>query len=209
MGEEISRENMNIRSQLSIPKLVIASANLGKVEEFQELLACLPFSVISQPKGIQVQEDGKTFAENARKKALKVASLTGEFSLSDDSGLSVIALGGLPGIHSARYASTDFERVKRLLAEMSLFKNRKAYFSAALCFASPKEGVLIEVEGRCEGVITNSPRGNNGFGYDPIFEVKGTGLTFAEMAIERKKLISHRGIAFQKLIPKLKKILDT
>ncbi|WP_036901363.1 MULTISPECIES: RdgB/HAM1 family non-canonical purine NTP pyrophosphatase [Prochlorococcus] len=199
---------MNLKSNTSIPKLVIASGNLGKVKEFRELLSSLPIQVISQPEGFDVDEIGQSFAENARLKAITASRFTGELSLADDSGLSVDALGGVPGIHSARYGKTDSDRINRLLNELAPCKNRDAYFHCALCFASPAEGVLFEVEGRCEGKIVNAPRGEGGFGYDPIFEVKGIGLTFAEMGVARKKSISHRGLAFQQLIPKLRNFFE-
>ncbi len=186
--------------------LVIASSNLGKVKEYHRLLFDLPITVLGQPKDLQVEETGKTFIENARLKALAVANATGEFSMADDSGLSVDILEGAPGVHSARYASSDEERINRLLREMEPFHDRSAHFSCAICIASPQDEILLEVEGKCEGLITKKPKGNNGFGYDPIFEVLNVGLTFAEMEIEHKKDFSHRGKAFALLKPGLKKL---
>ena len=145
--------------------------------------------------------------ENARIKAIAVSKETGNLSLSDDSGLSVESLGGAPGIYSSRYASSDKERIEKLLAELKPFSNRKAKFECALCIASGEE-VLIEVSGFCEGLITFSPRGENGFGYDPIFEVSELGETFAEMNNNKKKQISHRGNAFKLLKPELKKLFN-
>jgi len=144
--------------------------------------------------------------ENARIKAIAVSQATGNLSLADDSGLSVEALGGAPGIYSSRYANSDKERIEKLLAELKPFSNRKAKFECALCIASGAK-VLIEVSGFCEGLITFSPKGKNGFGYDPIFEVSGLGETFAEMNHEKKKHIGHRGNAFKLLMPELKKLL--
>ena len=144
--------------------------------------------------------------ENARIKAIAVSQATGNLSLADDSGLSVEALGGAPGIYSSRYASSDKQRIEKLLAELKPFSNRKAKFECALCIASG-EKVLIEVSGFCEGLITFFPKGQNGFGYDPIFEVSGLGETYAEMNHEQKKHIGHRGNAFKLLIPELKKLL--
>lgn len=186
--------------------LVVASGNLGKIAEFRELLSDLPLNIIPQPADLVVNETGITFHENARIKALAASSYTEEWALADDSGLSVEALDGAPGIHSARYANTDTERINRLLKELELFQNRDAIFTAALCVAHEGK-ILLEVEGRCEGVITRVPRGKGGFGYDPIFEVKGLGITFAEMGIEKKKLFGHRGRAFKLLFPGLKKLL--
>ncbi len=186
--------------------LIIASSNLGKIQEFKKLLSFLPINILSQPEDLNVIETGKTFAENARIKALSVAGLTGEVSLADDSGLSVEALDGAPGIYSARYADTDSERIKRLLKEIQPFENRNAVFIAALCLASSEGKVLLEVEGKCEGVIANKARGINGFGYDPIFEVQSIGLTFAEMTKHQKEKFSHRGKAVKALLPGIKKI---
>ena len=188
--------------------LVIASGNQGKIAEFKKLLDDFPFDLMTQPVGFEIEETGSTFMENARIKAIAVSQETGDLSLADDSGLSVEALGGAPGIHSSRYASSDKQRIEKLLVELKPFSNRKAKFECALCIASG-EKVLIEVSGFCEGLITFSPRGKNGFGYDPIFEVSGLGETYAEMDHERKKHIGHRGNAFQLLIPELKKLLTS
>ena len=146
--------------------LVIASGNQGKILEFQGLLNGLPLLVEPQPEGLDVEETGTTFAANARIKALAVAQATGHWALADDSGLSVSALHGAPGVHSARYAPTDPERIKKLLEALRPCHKRSAYFSAALCIAAPDGEVLVEVEGRCEGQITKAPRGDQGFGYD-------------------------------------------
>jgi XTP/dITP diphosphohydrolase len=188
--------------------LVIASGNQGKIREFQGLLSGLPLLVESQPDGLEVEETGTTFAANARIKALAVAKATGHWALADDSGLSVTALNGAPGVHSARYAPTDPERIKKLLAALLNCPQRGAYFSAALCVAAPDGQVLLEVEGRCEGQITKVPRGDQGFGYDPIFEVNDTGRTFAEMPLSEKKSHGHRGRAFSLLEPLLKRLIS-
>ena len=186
--------------------LVIASGNKGKIGEFKKLLDDFPIDLLTQPVGFEIEETGNTFMENARIKAIAVSQATGNLSLADDSGLSVEALGGAPGIYSSRYASSDKQRIEKLLAELKPFSNRKAKFECALCIASG-EKVLIEVSGFCEGLITFFPKGLNGFGYDPIFEVSGLGETYAEMDHEKKKHIGHRGNAFKLLIPKLKQLL--
>ena len=188
--------------------LVIASGNKGKIGEFKKLLDDFPIDVLTQPVGFEIEETGSTFMENARIKAISVSQVTGNLSLADDSGLSVEALGGAPGIYSSRYASSDKQRIEKLLAELKPFSNRKAKFECALCIASG-EKVLIEVSGFCEGLITFFPKGENGFGYDPIFEVSGLGETYAEMDHEKKKHIGHRGNAFKLLIPELKKLLGS
>ena len=189
--------------------LVIASGNQGKIREFQGLLSGLPLLVESQPDGLEVEETGTTFAANARIKALAVAKATGHWALADDSGLSVSALNGAPGVHSARYAPTDPERIEKLLTALLHCNQRAAHFSAALCVAAPDGQVLLEVEGRCDGQITKVPRGDQGFGYDPIFEVNNTGRTFAEMALSEKKSYGHRGRAFALLEPLLKNLIST
>ena len=188
--------------------LVIASCNEGKIQEFKKLLEDYPFNLLTQPLGLEIEEKGKSFKENARIKAIAVSQETGDLALADDSGLSVEALGGAPGIYSSRYATSDTERIEKLLDELKPFSNRKAKFECALCIASG-EKVLIEVSGFCEGLITFFPKGNNGFGYDPIFEVSGLGETFAEMNYEKKKHIGHRGNAFKWLKPELKKLLTS
>lgn len=188
--------------------LVIASGNKGKIGEFKKLLDDFPIDLLTQPVGFEIEETGSTFMENARIKAIAVSQATGNLSLADDSGLSVEALGGAPGIYSSRYASSDKQRIEKLLAELKPFSNRKAKFECALCIASG-EKVLIEVSGFCEGLITFFPKGQNGFGYDPIFEVSGLGETYAEMDHEKKKHIGHRGNAFKLLIPELKQLLGS
>ena len=187
--------------------LVIASGNQGKINEFRNLLEDLALNLLTQPLDFQVDEKGKTFLENARIKAIEVSKATNSLSLADDSGLSVEALGGAPGIYSSRYANSDKERIEKLLAELEPFSNRKAKFECALCIASG-EKVLIAVTGYCEGQITFSKKGKNGFGYDPIFKVSESGETFAEMTYNKKKQIGHRGNAFKLLRPELKKLLS-
>ena len=188
--------------------LVIASGNRGKVKEFEGLLRRLPVQVEPQPEGLDVEETGNTFAANARIKACTVARLTGHWALADDSGLSVDALAGAPGVQSARYAPSDPERIAKLLNALGEQEIRPAQFRAALCVAAPDGALLVEVEGCCDGRITTTPRGDNGFGYDPIFEVNGTGRTFAEMALEDKKAHGHRGRAFALLEPRLLETLQ-
>jgi len=197
--------------------LVIASGNAGKIREFAALLADLPLEIRAQPEGMEVEETGTTFAANARLKAEAVARATGCWALADDSGLAVDALGGAPGVFSARYAPTDPERIARLLAELAvanqerlaqgLAPDRSARFSAALAVADPSGAIRIEVEGHCPGVILEVPRGAGGFGYDPVFLVPEAGLSFAEMDKATKGRIGHRGRAFALLEPGLRGLL--
>jgi len=194
-------------------RLVIASGNAGKVREFGHLLAGLGLEIQPQPEGLEVEETGTTFAENARLKASAVARACREWALADDSGLSVDALGGAPGVHSARYADSDGARIARLLRELeqaqasSTNPSRKAHFAAALALADPSGTIRLEVEGRCPGVILDGPRGTGGFGYDPVFLVPETGLTFAEMPSTLKAKLGHRGRAFAELAPALQQLL--
>jgi XTP/dITP diphosphohydrolase len=192
--------------------LVIASGNAGKVREFGRLLADLGLEAQPQPEGLEVEETGSTFAENARLKAEAVARATGCWALADDSGLSVDALGGAPGVHSARYADTDTARIQRLLQELAdagatTPSARSAQFTAALALASPEGEVVLEVEGICPGTILEAPRGEGGFGYDPVFFVPEAGLTFAEMPNSQKAELGHRGRAFAALKPQLRAAL--
>jgi XTP/dITP diphosphohydrolase len=187
--------------------LVIASGNAGKVREFAALLADLPLEVRPQPPDLEVEETGTTFAANAQLKAEAVAKATGCWALADDSGLAVEALGGAPGVFSARYAPSDAERIARLLAELDAAPNRRAAFVAALALADPDGVVQLAVEGRCEGLIAEAPRGEGGFGYDPVFLVPELGLTFAEMDKATKARIGHRGRAFAALEPGLRALL--
>ena len=187
--------------------LVIASGNAGKVREFAALLADLPLEVRPQPLDLEVQETGTTFAANAQLKAEAVAKATGCWALADDSGLEVEALGGAPGVFSARYAPSDAERIARLLAELDAAPNRRAAFVAALALADPDGVVQLAVEGRCEGLIAEAPRGEGGFGYDPVFLVPELDLTFAEMDKATKARIGHRGRAFAALEPGLQALL--
>ena len=196
-------------NDMTYPSLMISSTNKGKINEFKRFFYDLPLEVKTPPSLLKINEDGKTFVENARIKAIETAKLTNTFCLADDSGLCIEALGGLPGVGSARYAKSDAERVDRVLEEMSGHKNRNAYFIAAICISSPSGGVFLEVEAQCEGLIAFSARGLNGFGYDPIFEVAQTGLTFAEMDIEQKRKFGHRGKAFELLKPLIKEKISS
>ena len=192
--------------------LVIASGNAGKVREFAQLLEDLGLDTQPQPEGIEVEETGSTFAANARLKAEAVAQATGQWALADDSGLSVDALGGVPGVHSARYAATDAARIERLLQELHDAgaldpEARSARFTAALALADPSGRVVLEVEGHCPGQILMACRGDGGFGYDPVFYVPEVQLSFAEMPKALKAEVGHRGRAFSALKPQLQALL--
>lgn len=190
-------------------RLVLASGNPGKIREFTQLLAPLGLPIEAMPPGLEIEETGATFDENARLKAVAVARATGQWALADDSGLCVTALGGAPGVHSARYAASDAARIERLLRELAGAADRSARFTAALAVAAPDGAVAIAVEGHCPGLILEAPRGEGGFGYDPVFFVPAAERTFAEMDKELKGRLGHRGQAFSLLEPQLQRLLAT
>ena len=192
-------------------KMVLATSNRGKLAEFQSLLAGLPFELVSATDLLgerwTVDEDGDTFEANARKKAREVAQATGVLTLADDSGLAVDALGGAPGVRSARYAGDDAtpsQNVQKLLRAMEHVPEaeRGARFCCVLCVVDPSkaEGEEVLVRGECEGMIGREPRGGGGFGYDPVFVVQGgDGRTMAELSPEEKGQVSHRANAVRML----------
>ncbi len=193
--------------------LVIATRNRGKVSEISALLRDYPVTI----KNLDdfgpiphVTEDGDTFDENAYKKASFTARVLGLPALADDSGLLVEALGGAPGVLSARYAGTnasDEQRWRKLLDDMAGKTDRRAAFECVISIAVPT-GPALTYEGRCEGVLTDRPRGSNGFGYDPIFYYPPLDKTFAQLTGEEKSRISHRGLALKEIQDEFDKILD-
>lgn len=184
-------------------RLVVATHNPEKLAEIRACLrdlpvALVPASDLALPPAV---EDGRTLAENARKKAVAAARATGLPAIADDTGLEVKGLGGAPGVHAARYAgerATYRENVAKLLREMESLSGdaRSARFVTVICMALPNGGIPIEVEGAVEGVIVRVPRGEGGFGYDPVFEV-ASGRTLAELGADEKNTISHRGRALR------------
>ena len=189
-------------------KLYLASKNEGKIQEYKKLLSGVNCQLILQPKEIHVEEDGLTFRDNAIKKARVVSIKTKNFSIADDSGICIEALGGKPGIYSSRYAENDQKRIKRVLKELRGVTNRDAFFVANVCVCSPNGNVILESQAKCFGNIISEPRGKAGFGYDPIFEESSTKLTFAEMSNDIKDKCSHRGRALKKIIPDLLEIFS-
>ena len=189
-------------------KLYVASRNKGKILEYKKLLATVNCQLMLQPESLEVKEDGLTFKENAIKKASEVAKKINNFSIADDSGICIEALDGKPGIYSSRYAENDQKRIERVLNELTGVKNRSAFFVANICVCAPDGHVLLESESKCHGNIIFKPRGNGGFGYDPIFEEISTKLTFAEMDNDIKDTLSHRGKALKAIIPNLLELLS-
>jgi XTP/dITP diphosphohydrolase len=190
------------------PIIVMATGNPGKLQELQEHLQGIACELRLKPEDLEVEETGDTFADNARLKASQVAKITGHWAIADDSGLAVDALDGAPGIYSARYGDSDPQRIERLLGELGNELNRQGQFICAVALARPDGSIATVTEGICEGEILRRPRGNKGFGYDPIFYIPEYRQTFAEMSPELKRSISHRGKAFQLLLPQLPKILE-
>ena len=186
--------------------LYLASKNLGKISEYQKLLSDINCQLALQPDSIDVVETGKTFRENAAKKACEVSKKLNSYAIADDSGLCIEALNGSPGIYSSRYADNDIGRIKRVLRELEGVHDRNAYFVANVCLANPDGEIILDIEEKCFGTILLQTRGTNGFGYDPIFEEISSRLTFAEMSNDIKDNLSHRGKAIARLIPELKKI---
>lgn len=191
-------------------KLLVATHNPGKVLEYAQMLRDFPVACISLDEaGIDedVAETGDTFEENARIKAIAYCNASGLITLADDSGLAVDALDGAPGVYSARYAGlgkTDRDRYEMLLAKMADIPGpqRTAHFRCVIMVATP-EGRLYSAEGRVDGTIAYEPRGENGFGYDPVFFMQQYGGTMAELGAPVKNTISHRARALKAIMPTL------
>ncbi|WP_414530559.1 RdgB/HAM1 family non-canonical purine NTP pyrophosphatase [Nodularia chucula] len=183
--------------------LVVATGNPGKLRELQAYLADSGWELTLKPETLDVEETGETFAANACLKASQIAQATGQWAIADDSGLQVDALNGAPGVYSARYGTSDSDRISRLLRELGNSENRQAQFVCAVAIARPDGKIALESEGICRGEILYAPRGASGFGYDPIFYVSEQQQTFAEMSRELKGSISHRGQALKTLVPQL------
>jgi XTP/dITP diphosphohydrolase len=188
-----------------MPKLLLATNNKGKAREYKSLLEGVPFELVTPAEaGIstEVAEVGRSFEENARLKATTLAAESGLLSLADDSGLEVDALGGEPGTLSARYAgegASDRDRISYLLTKLEGVpqEKRTARFRCVIAIATP-EGEVELCSGECRGIITFAPKGNRGFGYDPVFYLPELGKTMAELSPQEKNKISHRGRAAEK-----------
>jgi len=204
-------------------RILVATTNPGKLAEIRAMLGRpgerVQWVGLADFKEIvEIEEDGQTFAENARKKAVGYAKQTGLWTIADDSGLVIDALGGQPGVKSARFAGESPKGTDRKLIDRrniaKLLKllegvprdKRTARFVCCLCLAGP-EKVLVETEGTLEGLIIDKEAGKNGFGYDPVFFVPQLGKTVAQLAAEEKNAISHRGNALRKLKPLLEHLL--
>ncbi|HML96195.1 MAG TPA: XTP/dITP diphosphatase [Thermodesulfobacteriota bacterium] len=192
-----------------IDEIVLATGNKGKIKEFEGLLRGVAGKItglgdLESPP--EIVEDGDTFMENALKKARALAKYSGKPALADDSGLAVDALGGKPGVYSARYAgegATDEKNIDKLLGELGDTENRNARFVCFLALVTP-DGKETVVSGKCKGIILTERRGSGGFGYDPVFYLPEFGKTMAEIPSGLKNEISHRARAVEKLVRILK-----
>ena len=192
-------------------KLLVATSNPGKLVEIREILAGFALELVSL-RDLRLpppDETGATFHDNAAQKATICARQSGLWTLADDSGLCVEALGGAPGVHSARYAPTDEERRTRLLQALSSVpaEKRSAYFFCAVALSPPEGERVLRAEGRVDGSIAKAARGANGFGYDPIFlPADAPGKTLAELGSAEKNRLSHRGRALERMGPVLQRL---
>lgn len=197
-----------------MPKLLLATNNQAKVREYRSLFSRVPYELVTPAElGITtvVAEVGRSLEANARLKAAQLAAESGLLALADDSGLEVEALGGAPGPLSARYAgegASDRDRIKYLLGKLKgvPWEKRIARFRCVIALATP-DGKIEICSGECRGFITFEPKGEHGFGYDPVFYLPELGETMAELPLEIKNQVSHRGQAARQAIPVLEKLL--
>ncbi len=192
--------------------IVLATRNQGKTSEIRAMLKDYPVELMNLDDFgpiPEVVEDGETFDDNAYKKASFTARVLGHPTIADDSGLVVEVLNGAPGVYSARYAgenATDEENNLKLLSEMDGIENRNAAFECVISIAIPT-GPALTYEGRCEGLIAEKPSGSNGFGYDPLFVCSNFEKSFANLSMEEKNKVSHRGSALNGMMKEFDKVL--
>jgi XTP/dITP diphosphohydrolase len=198
--------SQNIMTQ----RLILASNNKGKLKEFNELLSTVGFDVRAQGEFDvpEADEPFHTFVENALQKARHASRLTGLPALADDSGVCVNALGGAPGVYSARFAGepkSDARNNEKMIAELAKHQDKSAYYYCVLVFVRhPDDPQPIIADGRWNGVMVDTPRGDGGFGYDPYFYIPSLGKCAAELSADEKNALSHRGQALRALVEKLK-----
>ncbi|MBQ4515437.1 MAG: XTP/dITP diphosphatase [Clostridia bacterium] len=199
-------------NKTSFKKLLVATGNRGKLKEIREILSGVEvLGLFDLPFPLEIEEDGDTFYANALKKASVLAEKMSVPVLADDSGLEVDALGGEPGVYSARYSgenATDESNTQKLLCALENvpYEKRTARFVCVMCLVMP-DGTVYDTRGDSEGIILTAPQGDNGFGYDPVFYNEFYKKTFAEMTLDEKNTISHRGIALEKMREILNKVL--
>jgi len=210
MAAPATRASSTIAIMIMTQRLVLASNNAGKLKEFNELLSTVGFSVHAQGEFNvpEAEEPHHTFVENALEKARHAARLTGLPALADDSGVCVNALGGAPGVYSARYAGepkSDARNSEKLIADLAAHADKSAYYYCVLVFVRHADDPQpVIADGRWNGEIIATARGNGGFGYDPHFFIPSLGKCVAELASDEKNAMSHRGQALRALVEKLK-----
>ena len=193
-------------------KIIAATKNPGKIKEIKKILSCYDIEVIPQDEicpDLEIEENGFTFEENAKIKAMAIYNATGLTSIADDSGLAVDALNGQPGIYSARYCGVhgnDKANNEKLLKVMQGVENRKAHFICSICCVVAPEGYIISTQGVCDGEIGFCEKGENGFGYDSLFLIGD--VTTAQMTEEEKNSISHRSKALKKFASEFEKYIN-
>jgi len=196
------------------PRLLLATTSAGKLREWQELLADLPLDLLTlRDQGItfDVDETGATYAENALLKAEAYGTASGLLTLAEDAGLSVAALGGTPGVHSARWEGNDYAHKNALLIRLLAGKSgaeRACRYACVVVLRHP-DGRVWRVRGECRGQIAHTPAGDGGFGYDPVFYIPRLGQTLAQVAVHEKDRISHRGRAAGRIRPILRQLIES
>lgn len=200
--QNVKEDSAKINMFKKIKTLVFATKNKNKLAEISEDLLTAGISVLGVDDEFDPEETGDTFKENAYIKAYEAAKIMNIPALGDDSGLVADALDGRPGVYSSRYAENDEKRIKKLLEELKNIPQdkRTARFVCAMALVNPQGETLFSCEGTCEGIIIDSPKGTNGFGYDPVFFIPEKNTTMAEITVEEKNTVSHRGKALQKVI---------
>ncbi|MDD3418980.1 MAG: RdgB/HAM1 family non-canonical purine NTP pyrophosphatase [Candidatus Gastranaerophilales bacterium] len=181
-------------------RIVLATQNKNKLIEMQAIFKHFDIQIINPPSDFDPIEDGKTFFDNSLIKAKAASRLMGLPALADDSGLQIEALGGAPGVHSARWAQTNAERIQKAIDSLKGQDNRNAQFVCCMTLTDSKGELLYTSEGICKGIILKEQKGTNGFGYDPIFFIPELGKTMAELNLDEKNKISHRSIALKQMI---------
>lgn len=193
----------------NMQEIVIATSNPHKLEEIKLIADANDITFTLAPKEFNPVENGTTFEENSFIKANYASKLTQKISLADDTGLCVDYLNGAPGLHSARYADTQEEKINKLLSELENvpYEKRTAHFTCVMTLCDKDGNLIHQTNGRVDGHIIEEAKGINGFGYDPIFFIDSLNKTMAEMTIQEKNTLSHRAIALKKMIEFIKKIL--
>jgi len=189
-------------------KIVLATQNKNKLKEMQAIFNNFEIEIVSPPEGFDPVEDGKTFFDNSFIKAKAAAKIMNLPALADDSGLEIEALGGEPGVYSARWANTNDERIEKAINSLRGNINRNAQFVCEITLVDKDGNLLNSTKGVCKGQLLEERKGNQGFGYDPVFFISELGKTMAELSLDEKNRISHRSIALRAMLEFLTKNLS-